>query len=93
MKLRLTCRILNKLFTNGWYAFDDKINAHYPGAVIIIRVRKTRVIVREFQGIDVDSKLIFDAQYEAGQPPIKMAAIEIIREDQSENSALSEPIQ
>jgi outer membrane protein assembly factor BamB len=51
---------------------------------------KTKVIVREFQGIDVDSKLIFDAQYKAGQPPIKMAAMEIIRDDQSDNSAQTE---
>ena len=51
---------------------------------------KTKVIVREFQGIDVDSKLVFDAQYEAGQPPIKMAAMEIIRDDQSDNSAQTE---
>lgn len=52
--------------------------------------RKTKVVVREFQGIDVDGKLIFDAQYEDGRPAIKMAAIEILREDQPVEADSSE---
>ena len=51
---------------------------------------KTKVVAREFHGIDVDSKLIFDAQYEVGRPSIKMAAIEIVRSDQPENEASTE---
>jgi hypothetical protein len=52
--------------------------------------RKTKVVVREFQGIDVDGKLIFDAQYEDGRPAIKMAAIEILLEDQPVEADSSE---
>lgn len=52
---------------------------------------KTKVILREFHGINVDSKLIFDAQYVDGQPPIKLAAIEIVRGDQLENVSSTEP--
>jgi outer membrane protein assembly factor BamB len=47
--------------------------------------RKTTVIVREFNGISVDRKIVFDAQYADKLPPLKMAAIEIIREEASEN--------
>jgi hypothetical protein len=47
--------------------------------------RKTSVIVREFNGISVDGKIVFDAQYADTLPPLKMAAIEIIREEPSEN--------
>ncbi len=47
--------------------------------------RKTSVIVREFNGISVDGKIVFDAKYADTLPPLKMAAIEIVREETSEN--------
>lgn len=47
--------------------------------------RKTTVIVREFNGISVDGKIVFDAKYADTLPPLKMAAIEIVREEPSEN--------
>lgn len=52
--------------------------------------RRTKVVVREFHGIEVQSIITFDAQYAAASNPIKMAAIEILREDEPNNSAASE---
>lgn len=52
--------------------------------------RKTVVVVREFNGIEVDGKLVFDAKYDEKQPPLKMAAIEIVREDASEGIGATE---
>lgn len=42
---------------------------------------RTKLFVREFKSIKVDDKLTFDAQYKPGSAPLKMAAIEILRED------------
>lgn len=44
----------------------------------------TRVFVREFKSISVDDKLTFDAQYDSTMPPLKMTAIEIVRESEAQ---------
>jgi hypothetical protein len=49
-----------------------------------------KVFVREFHGIEVQSTITFDTQFVVGSNPIKMAAIEILREDEPNNSAASE---
>jgi outer membrane protein assembly factor BamB len=52
--------------------------------------RKTVVILREFKGIEVNNKIVFDAKYDDKLPPLKMAAIEIIREESSEGTSATE---
>jgi outer membrane protein assembly factor BamB len=47
----------------------------------------TTVVVSEFKGISVDDKLIFDAKYDPALPPLKMSAIEILRESEPDSAS------